>query len=88
MAGSENRVNVTALQESIEALRSEINELKNKPGHEKEVAELRADLQSVKDELAKAKELPAPPAPAKKEPHDVREKETAPVGRPFGFGLR
>jgi hypothetical protein len=58
---------------TIEALRAEINELKNRPGHADELAALRADLKAVQDELAAAKAKPADPKP---EPDHERKTET------------
>ncbi|OGT60604.1 MAG: hypothetical protein A3E01_09385 [Gammaproteobacteria bacterium RIFCSPHIGHO2_12_FULL_63_22] len=85
MAGSENKTKADALTETVEALRAEINDLKNKPGHADELAALRADLQTVKDELAAAKAKPAPePGNGKEKTPPATVTEDKPRER-FGF---
>lgn len=71
----EGRPSIAALTDTVEALRAEINDLKNKPGHGEELAALRAELQTVKDELAAAREAnKAKPADPPKAPDNGQEK--------------
>lgn len=58
MAGSEGRPSITALQETLQALRSEINDLKNRPGDADILANLRTELDAVKDQIAAARAAP------------------------------
>ena len=82
------RPSIAALQDTIESLRGEINELKNRPGDADILANLRTDLDTVKDQLAAAK---AKPAESPKAPDNGKEKtpaQAATGGTPrarFGF---
>ena len=64
------------MQETIESLRAEINELKNRPGDADILANLRTDLKAVQDQLAAAKDKPADPPKA---PDHATEKTPAPA---------
>lgn len=67
------RPSIAALQETLDALRAEINDLKNRPGDADILANLRIELDAVKDQLAAAKAKPAT------EPGNGKEKTPAPT---------
>lgn len=75
MAEPTNRPSIAALQDTVESLRAEINDLKNRPGYADVLANLRMDLEAVKEQLAAAKAKPAEP---QKAPDNGKEK-TAPA---------
>ena len=79
----QGRPSMTAMQETIESLRAEINEMKNSGGNAKEIPALRADLKALQDELAAIKRQPGPATNHDNE-KDPPPAETPPRAR-FGF---
>lgn len=79
MAGSETRPSIAALQETLGTIRSELNDLKNRPSQEKDVQEIVAQLKGIQEELASAKGTP-PPTPTQTKDHG---KQTSTKRRSF-----
>lgn len=69
----EGRLSITALQETVESLRTELNEAKNAGATKAELEAICADIQTKLDQLAAAKAKPAT------EPGNGKEKTPAPT---------
>lgn len=73
---------------TIESLRGEINDLKNRPGYEDVLANLRTELDAVKAQLKAAKEQPAEPPKVSDNGKEKTPPATTPGDTPrerFGF---
>ena len=82
------RPSIAALQDTVESLRAEINELKNRPGDADILANLRTELDAVKTQLAAAKAKPADPPKASDNGKEKTPPATATGDTPrerFGF---